>query len=207
MKAFLLTLLPFIVASFVAGTPAGGVPGEDHPAVDLPGPGAELALQPPVGLAQQLLFLHQFACAVANSQEFEAELLEQLGDVTDAHAVVEVLHGLAAEDCVLHQVVVGHCCGDALVFPPELHLGDFAVGHVGDCLEVLGQFLGDLRHDALHALQEGLQHCPAAESEHFPHELLDGEFPAVEVPCQAGQFLAVDGPLGQLEGLLLGHGH
>ncbi|KAK1442895.1 hypothetical protein BgAZ_304130 [Babesia gibsoni] len=161
-----------------------------------------LTLRSPDTIGEQFLWLHEFALAVAKNAALEAALLEQLNDVPNGKEVVEAVKELGADDGVLHKVVVDKCCGDAFTCERAIRYTAFDEGLAGRYLELFKQLLGTLRHDVLHALHHNIQHCPAAGNEHFPHELLDGNFHVVEVPCQAGQFLAVDGPLGQLEAFL-----
>ncbi|KAK1444349.1 hypothetical protein BgAZ_102550 [Babesia gibsoni] len=170
----------------------------------LHGHGVGLTLVQPRKLGDKVLWLHEFALAVANKPPFEQALLGEFHDVPFGPQVVEVLKELAGADGMLHKAVeMNRVSANIILGGRELHFEDFGEGYVGHYLQLLKQFLGGFRPEILKIALLFKECCPAQAGRDFPVEFLEsGEFHAVEVPCQAGKFVAVDGPLGKLEALL-----
>ncbi|KAK1442458.1 hypothetical protein BgAZ_404880 [Babesia gibsoni] len=165
-----------------------------------------LTLMEPYELGQKLLWLHEFALAVAKNEALEAALLEQLNDVPTGKEVVEAVKELGADDGVLHKVVVDKCCGDAFTCERAIRYTAFDEGQAGRYLGILIRLtFMSVRMHILEAAVKIKTFCPFQAGQDFPVELLEcGQFTMDQVKCEPGKFVAVDGPLAKIEDLLKG---
>ncbi|KAK1442469.1 hypothetical protein BgAZ_404990 [Babesia gibsoni] len=165
-----------------------------------------LTLRRPDTLGDELLWLHEFALAVAKNAALEAALLEQLNDVPTGKEVVEAVKELAVDDGVLHKVVVDKCCGDAFTCERAIRYTAFDEGQAGRYLGILRLTFMSVRLDILEEAVKIKAFCPFQAGQDFPVEFLEsGEFTMDQVKCEPGKFVAVDGPLARIEYLLLGN--